>query len=147
MPPVSPVASFTPGRSGFAGAEAVTGRRTEAERRGRRAESMAALWLRLKGYRILARRFRSPAGEIDLVARRGRVLAFVEVKARREFAAAIEAVGRRQRERSIRAALAFLARHPRAAGCDLRFDIVIIRPRRLPHHLVNAWQAEGHGMP
>lgn len=123
------------------------GRRIEAERRGRRAETLAALWLRLKGYRILARRFRTPAGEVDLIARRGRVLAFVEVKARRDFSAAIEAVGRRQRERTVRAALAFLARTPRAAGCDLRFDIVVIRPRRPPHHLVNAWQAEGQGLP
>lgn len=125
----------------------MAGRRIEAERLGRRAETLAAIWLRLKGYRILARRFRSPAGEVDLVARRGRVLAFVEVKARRDFATAIEAVGRRQRDRTVRAALAFLARTPRAVGCDLRFDIVVIRPRRLPHHLVNAWQAEGQGLP
>lgn len=123
------------------------GRRSGAERRGRRAETLAALWLRLKGYRILARRYRTPVGEVDLIARRGRALAFVEVKARRDLATALEAVGRRQRERTLRAALLFLARNPGAAECDLRFDIVVIRPRRLPHHLVDAWQAKGGGLP
>lgn len=124
---------MTDGRSGR------TARR-RAYGRGRRAETVAAWWLRLKGYRILARGFRVPVGEVDLIARRGRVLALVEVKTRGSLAAAGEAMTLRQRRRIARAAAAFLQRHPKFAGLDLRFDVVLIAPYRRPRHLVDAWQ-------
>jgi putative endonuclease len=114
--------------------------------RGRRqawghfAESLAAWSLRLRGYRILARRFRTPLGEIDLVARRGRLLAFVEVKARGDLDQAMIALGPRQRERTARAAELFLLRHPNYGDHTLRFDLVAVRPWRLPRHLIDAWR-------
>jgi putative endonuclease len=114
-----------------------------AERRGRRAEALAAWALRLRGYRILARRWRSPVGEIDLIARRGRLIAFVEVKQRGTPADAAEAVTAAGRRRIARAASAWLAAHPAAAALDLRFDVIICVPRRLPHHIPGAFDAGG----
>ena len=116
--------------------------RREAYGRGRRAETLAAWWLRLKGYRILARGFRVAAGEIDLIARRGRLIALVEVKARPTLDAARNAILPRQRERIARAAEVFLQRHPELAGLDLRFDVVLLAPGQRPHHLPNAWHIE-----
>ena len=87
-------------------------RRRWAWLRGRRGEGLAACWLRLKGYQVLARNFRSGAGEIDLVARRGAILAMVEVKTRGDLARASEALGTRQRARIARAAEAFLQQRP-----------------------------------
>jgi len=113
--------------------------RRASERRGRFAETVAALYLNLKGYRTVARRFRSPLGEIDLVMQRGGMLVFVEVKARRTRDAAILAITPAARDRLIRAAESFLARHPQASGLTLRFDIVAILPRRLPQHIVDAF--------
>ncbi len=117
-------------------------RRRRAYGRGRRAEATAAWWLRLKGYRILARGFRAPGGEIDLIARRGRVLAFVEVKARPSLGQARESLTPRQRRRIERAAAIFLQRHPALSGFDLRFDVVLLAPRHRPHHLEDAWRIE-----
>lgn len=114
--------------------------RRRAYGRGRRAESLAAWWLRLKGYRIVARDFRVPVGEVDLIARRGAVLAVVEVKARDSLHAAGEAVAPRQRRRIARAAAAFVQRRPELAPLDLRFDVVLVAPRRLPRHLADAWR-------
>ena len=114
-----------------------------AERRGRRAETLAAWYLRLKGYRILARRYRTPVGEIDLVARRGRLVAFVEVKQRPTASEAAEAVTEKGRRRIARAAAAWLAAHPAAAVLDLRFDALICVPGRLPRHIAGAFDAEG----
>jgi len=114
--------------------------RRQAYGRGRRAEALAAWWLRLKGYRIVARDFRVPVGEIDLIARRGRVLAIVEVKTRDSLAAAGEAVAPRQRRRIARAAAAFLQRRLDLASLDLRFDVVLLAPRHLPRHLADAWR-------
>lgn len=125
-------------RSGRASAPRET--RQAAWRRGRRAERLAAWWLRLKGYHILARGFRVGAGEIDLVARRGRVLALVEVKARDSMAQALDAVGPTQRARIARAAAAFLQRHPELAGLDVRYDAVLISPGRWPRHVTDAWR-------
>ncbi len=116
--------------------------RRRAYGRGRRAETLAAWWLRLKGYRILARGFRVAAGEIDLIVRRGRVLAHVEVKARPSLEEAREALTPRQRRRIERAAEVFLQQHPGFAGLDQRFDVVLIAPKRRPHHLENAWHIE-----
>jgi len=115
--------------------------RQRAYRRGLTAETRAALALMLKGYRILGRRVRTGAGEIDLVALRGRTVAIVEVKARSELATALEAVSPRSQARLVRAAHAWLARNPRFGDHTVRFDIVVVRPRRWPHHLVNAFEA------
>jgi putative endonuclease len=115
-------------------------RRRRAWLRGRRAEHLAAIWLRLKGYRVLARGYRSGLGEIDLIARRGRVLALVEVKARGGMAEAGEAIGRRQQQRIARAAKAFLQRHPNLGALDLRFDAILIAPGRWPRHITDVWR-------
>ena len=109
---------------------------------GRWAETLAAWSLRLRGYRVVARRYRTPLGEIDLIVRRGRLLAFVEVKARADLDLALGALGLRQRERTLRAAELFLLRHPGHADCILRFDLVAVRPWRLPLHLVDAWRLD-----
>jgi putative endonuclease len=108
-----------------------------ADRTGRTAEWFASAWLRLKGWRILERRFRTPVGEIDLVARRGGTVAFVEVKARPSRAAGLEAVAARQRRRWRRAAEFWLTRQPAHPQLTLRFDLVVIVPWRLPLHLEN----------
>ncbi len=110
------------------------------ERRGRRAEAIAAWWLTAKGYRVLARRAATPFGEIDLVCRRGHCVVFVEVKARRSVAAALEALGPRQRRRIAEAARHFLKRHPPLAPLDCRFDLVAIGRFGLPRHLPGAWR-------
>lgn len=115
-------------------------RRQAAELAGRRGESLAAWWLRLKGYRILARGFRTPVGEIDLIARRGRVLALIEVKRRATLAEAAEAIRRRQQRRVARAAEAFLKLRPDLAGLTLRFDALLLAPGRRPRHLTNMWE-------
>lgn len=118
-------------------------KRRRAEVRGRRAELAASLWLATKGYRILFRRYRTALGEIDLVARRGRVLAFVEVKQRAHKEAALIAVGPRQQQRLVRAAAAFRARHRKLAELQPRFDLIVITPGRWPEHLRGVWQPEG----
>ena len=114
--------------------------RRQRWRRGRRAEAWAVLWLRLKGYRILARNFRVPVGEIDVIAGRGRILALVEVKARTDLATALAAVAPRQWQRIARAATWFAAADRRAADRDWRFDLMVIQPWRRPRHLVDAWR-------
>lgn len=120
--------------------------RRRAWRFGWRAETVCVLLLRLKGYGILARRFRSPAGEIDIVARRGRTLVFVEVKARASHDAALYAITGRQQARLARAAMAWIGAHPAQfapqSGGSVRFDVMAVAPRRWPVHMVNAWQAE-----
>lgn len=113
-------------------------RRTHAEARGRRAESMAAWWLRLKGYRILARRARCARGEVDLIARRGRTVAFVEVKQRRTAESAAWAVDERALRRVIAAAEALAPRYA-GTGDNIRIDAVLIAKGRLPRHVANIW--------
>lgn len=113
--------------------------RQAAERRGRLAEYFAAVWLMAKGYRIVAHRARTPFGEVDLAALKGRTLAVVEVKARRTRREALESVGLRQRERVARAGLA-LARRLRLHGASVRLDLVIVRPWAPPEHLRDAWR-------
>ena len=110
--------------------------RRERERKGRRAESLAAWWLRLKGWRILARRVRTPVGEVDLVARRGRTVAFVEVKARGSDDAAGLALDE-WRLRRVAAAAGALAHRYARPGDDLRIDAIFIVPGRFPRHLIN----------
>lgn len=108
-------------------------------RRGLLAETVAAWMLRLKGYRILAHRYRTPAGEIDLIARRGTTLAFVEVKARPSVDAGLEAIAAEGYRRIEAAADLFLTRHPRLNGLVQRFDLIVVTPWRLPVHVVDAF--------
>ncbi len=112
--------------------------RSAAEKRGRGAETIAAWWLRLHGWRILARRARVPGGEVDLVARRGRTLAFVEVKARSTDDAAAFSLDA-YRLRRVAVAAERLAQRFLRDGDELRIDAVFIVPRRLPRHLPNIW--------
>jgi putative endonuclease len=115
--------------------------RVAAFRTGLSAEARATAWLIAKGYRILAKRFRSPYGEIDIVARRRNLLAFIEVKARASLDDAAYAVTPRQQKRIIDAAQAWLMTHPEHADFELRFDAMLIAPRRLPRHLLAAFDA------
>lgn len=117
-------------------------RRRRRERDGRSAESAAALWLQLKGYRILDRRARTPAGEIDLVAGRGNLLVFVEVKRRQDLDAAHIAVTPEMRRRIEQAARLWASRRKQMDRRMWRFDIVAIAPGTLPRHVRDAWRAE-----
>ena len=109
-----------------------------AEARGRRAETLAAWWLRLCGWQILARRARVPGGEVDLVARRGRTLAFVVVKQRRSEEAAALALDEYRLRRVAVAAERLAPRYARD-GDDIRIDAIFLVPGRLPRHLANVW--------
>lgn len=113
--------------------------RRKAYRDGILAETLAALLYRLKGYRIVARRYRSPVGEIDLVATKGNRLAFVEVKHRRTRDAAAFAVTAKQKRRIVRAAQYWLASHPNYAGHDIAFDVVLAVPWSWPRIIENAF--------
>jgi putative endonuclease len=119
-----------------------TTRRRSAHLFGLRAESIAALLLRLKGYKILARRFVVNGGEIDLVARRGGSVAFVEVKARADLEIAAIAISATKRRRIARAARVWLARNPWAASLTLRGDAIFVAPKRLPRHTPSAYSLE-----
>ncbi|HTK58899.1 MAG TPA: YraN family protein [Sphingomicrobium sp.] len=109
-----------------------------AEARGRKAETVAAWWLRLRGWRILAQRARVPGGEVDLIARRGRTLAFVEVKQRSTVDAAAWALDEYRLRRVVVAAERLAPRYARD-GDDIRIDALFIVPGRLPRHLTNVW--------
>jgi putative endonuclease len=115
-------------------------RRRAAYRRGHAGERLAALRLLLTGYRILARRYRTKVGEIDLTAQRGDVIAFVEVKRRDALAAGLEAVTPQARIRIRRAAELYLRRNPDLADRALRFDVMVITPWAWPRHIVDAWR-------
>ena len=113
--------------------------RHAAERRGRGAETLACWYLRMRGWRILARRARVPGGEVDIVARRGGILAFVEVKARATEDSAGFALDQWHLRRVATAAERLAPRFMRE-GDDLRIDAILIVPRRWPKHLINVWQ-------
>ncbi|MDA9465809.1 YraN family protein [Bradyrhizobium sp. CCBAU 53415] len=115
--------------------------RVAAFRTGISAESRAAAYLMAKGYRILAKRYRTAHGEIDIVARRRNLIAFVEVKARATLDEAAFAVTPRQQRRIIDAAQGWLAAHPEHAEFELRFDAMLIAPKRLPRHVLAAFDA------
>ena len=115
--------------------------RRAAEGFGRRGEWLAALYLRLKLYRIVARRFKTPVGEIDLVARRFGTTVFVEVKARQKRQSLGEALRAVNRRRLVRAAAFYLAGHPALATSSLRFDVIFLASKAWPRHLSNAFDA------
>lgn len=116
--------------------------RAAAEARGRVAEYVAAIWLMAKGYRILAHRARTPFGEVDLAALKGRVLAIVEVKARPTREAGLVSIGLNQRERVMRAGLSLMKRY-RLPHASVRLDLMIMRPWRAPIHVRDAWREDG----
>ena len=115
--------------------------RAAAFQTGISAESKACVYLIAKGYRILARRFRTPYGEIDIVARRRGLLAFIEVKARATLDDAAYSVTPQQQQRIVAAAQAWLMTHPEHTDFDMRFDAVLIAPKHLPKHLMAAFDA------
>ena len=117
-------------------------RRLEAFQLGLSAESRAAMFLIAKTYRIPARRWKTPFGEIDIVARRRGVLVFVEVKAREHADDAFEAVTERTKHRIVSAAELWRARHPDHANGEIRFDVIAVTPGKLPRHITNAFDAE-----
>jgi putative endonuclease len=125
----------------------MTNERRRAWERGRAAERLAILALRLSGYRILARNLKlgpvnAGLGEIDIVASRGRVIAFIEVKSRADWGLAAESILVRQRQRIVRAASAFLAARPQFAGHQARFDVMLVVPWRWPRHVLNSWRSD-----
>jgi len=117
----------------------MTTTRQKAELRGRRAEQVAALYLRFKGYRIIEKRFRSRRGEIDLIARRGSTTVFIEVKARKTVDDALLSIAYKQRRCIEAAAEDWLKKHGHSQK-SLRFDVVAIVPRALPTHITGAWR-------
>ena len=110
-----------------------------ARRGGRSAEAWAALWLMLHGWRILGFRLKAAGVEVDLLARRGAVLAVIEVKSRGDLATALAAVAPDQRARLWRAGQALQARRPDLSGLSLRLDLLALAPRRWPRHIADAW--------
>lgn len=113
--------------------------RQEAERQGRRGESLAAWYLWAGGWRILAKRQRVGAGEVDLVARKGRTVAFIEVKWRRSRAALDSAIDARRLRRVARAAETLAPRFA-GPGDDIRIDVILLAPGHWPRHMANVWQ-------
>lgn len=122
---------------------APSAKRKKAWRRGRAAERLCVFWLFCLGYRIVSQRLRTPVGEIDIVARRGKILAIVEVKSRPDKAAALGSVSPRQRQRLQRATQWLIASRPDLAALSVRFDVIAIVPWRLPYRVTDAWRPEG----
>jgi len=114
--------------------------RQKAERRGRFGETLVAFYLRAQFYRILAVRAKSPVGEIDLIARRGRNVIFVEVKLRRHIDGLGDALMAVNRRRISRAAQYYLARHPQYGDYTLRFDVIFLAPFTWPRHVKGAFE-------
>jgi len=119
-------------------AKAASPTRTAAEQKGRQGERIAGWWLRLKGWSIVGRRVRTPAGEIDLIARRGNIVAFIEVKARATSAALDLSIDERRLTR-VAAAAESLAVHYLGPKDDMRIDVMLLAPGRPPRHLENVW--------
>ena len=116
-------------------------KRRKAHQRGLTAETFAAWYLRLTGWRILKRRYKTKVGEIDLIAKKRKTVAFIEVKARKSRSAALEAVTPASQKRIVRAAKLFVAEHPKAGFFTLRFDVIVVRPWALPERIANAFEA------
>jgi putative endonuclease len=119
--------------------EGDTRNRQAAEASGRRGERLAGWWLRLKGWRILDRRVRTPAGEVDLVARKGNLVAFIEVKTRATAAELDFAIDERRLAR-VAAAAEYLMPTYAQPGDDIRVDVILLAPGTRPRHIENAWQ-------
>jgi putative endonuclease len=113
-------------------------KRQLAERRGRQGERRAALWLQLKGWTVLDRRKKTPLGEIDLIVRKGKLIAFVEVKWRNS-AAELDFAIDEYRLRRVAAAVEAVAHLYAASGEDVRIDVILLAPRTIPRHIENAW--------
>ena len=111
-----------------------------AEKRGRRAETIAAWYLRLKGYKIAEMRFRTKQGEIDIIARKGDLVTMVEVKARQNLMQAVDAVTHSAQQRIINAGDTWLAKQKDFAKLSIRYDIIAIVPRKWPYHIKGAWE-------
>jgi putative endonuclease len=111
-------------------------------RTGLAAEKLCCLALRLKFYRVITRRYKTPMGEIDIVAARGNSVIAVEVKARPTKEQALESISTQQRARIARALQDFVMRNPKFSNANLRFDIMVATPRRWPTHIKNAWRVE-----
>lgn len=116
-------------------------KRQTAERKGKTAELKAKLYLRLKGYRVLSERYKTKVGEIDLIAKRGTTLVFVEVKARKSVDDAAHAISYKQRKRIERAAEQWIKSH-RYLYSAIRFDMIAVTPFGWPTHMTNAWRPE-----
>lgn len=114
--------------------------RRVAEARGRQAERRAALWLRMKGYSILATRVKLPVGEVDIIARQGKLIAFVEVKARARRDGALGAVTPATWQRIAGVAEAWIASRPEYTALRRRYDLIALAPGRLPQHLADVWR-------
>jgi len=115
-------------------------KRKKAYRWGHYAEFIAALWLMAKGYRIVTRRYGVRGGEIDLIIRKGAIIAFVEVKARRDFDQALEAIDGTKTRRLGKAVEEWLWRNDLPLGYSFRGDAVIVVPWRLPRHIKDAFE-------
>lgn len=115
-------------------------RRQYAQLRGKWAEMLATFSLRLKGYHIVARGYRRPVGEVDIIARKGNILIAAEVKQRPSLEAALSAIHPKQRRRISRAMEAFIASHPDVENLDIRFDLLLVTSFfKIPVHIQNAW--------
>jgi putative endonuclease len=128
-----------PGRWNCAGIEKAGMRRQEAEQRGRRGENFAAWWLRLHGWRIIGQRIKTPRGEINLIARRMGVVAFIEVKWRRTAEQLYQSIDE-YRLRRVAAAVEAVAHKFMREGDTARIDVMLLAPKHLPRHITNAWQ-------
>ena len=118
-----------------------TAQRQRHHRRGMRAEYLALAFLTIKGYRFVAWRYKTKLGEIDLIVRRGKILVFVEVKARTNHADAASAVHAKNQSRVVQAAQLFMVNHPAYQDFQVRFDVVLVAWYKMPHHLVHAFNA------
>jgi putative endonuclease len=117
-------------------------RRAQAEKSGRWAEHVAALILQVKGYAILGRRVQTPSGEIDLIARRGDVLAFIEVKMRQKGVNPADILRSEQMARIVRAATGWTARRDWTRHFSWRYDLIVVRPWHWPVHVRDAWRPQ-----
>lgn len=116
----------------------MTNRRALAEIRGRRGEAIAAWWLRLQGWRIVGQRLKTPRGEVDLIARRGKTIVFIEVKARTRQTDLAMAIDGWRLRRVAAAAEQLLPRYAKGAE-NMRIDVILVAPWRWPQHLINVW--------
>ena len=117
----------------------MTAKREIAERKGREGEAQAAMWLGTQGWRVLAERVKTPLGEIDLIARKGAMVSFVEVKWRKRAADLATAIDERRLAR-VAAAVECVAHEYIQDGDDMRIDVILLAPGSSPRHIVNAWQ-------